>query len=452
MSTIGSLLEALPKCVPYLTPLVTPEVQVDLERAIRAAEAPNMRRRKLPSAVTFVLTLLLGAWRNESELEVFERLRVAWKALARVTDGAIAHARKRLGIAAMRQFFEGLCVRGRPEPSFHGLRVYAVDGVRANMPDTPANRKRFRRPACCHGGPALPQVLLVILAAVSTRCIGGVTLLPCRTGEREPALKLLQGLGAGDLVIFDSGFYAAWFIQALDALGISYIVRMPRSVKNLESLADPNWFQIRTVYLREGRRRRRKGRTRQIQIQGRVVAYRVGRAKVRLFTNLPARITHREIAHAYHLRWEVEILGDELKTHLTAPAKGTCPTPLRSKTPELIEQEIYSLLALYNLLRLNMAAAAQRAGVPALNLSFVNCLRVVRRAIQQPAPRTPAAARNASRRMLAELARCLNDRPRRPRQAPRVVRKPQRPFPGKRRHHKTRRIDFKSRVRIAKPA
>jgi hypothetical protein len=256
MSTIGSLLGALPRDTPYLTPLTVPQIQEDLAAAIRSAARPNERWRKLPAPVTFLLTLLLGAWRYESEPEVFERLRHAWATLLRVTDGALAHARERLGIAPMRMFFESLCGRGRPAPSFHGLRVHAIDGIRVNLPDTKHNRKRFGRPASATGSPTFPQILLLVMASVTTRCIGGVSLHPCRTGEREPALDLIKerALGAGDLLILDRGFYAAWFLRALEGLGISYLVRMPASVKNLRPQKRRGWFEIRTVYLREGRR------------------------------------------------------------------------------------------------------------------------------------------------------------------------------------------------------
>jgi len=41
----------------------------------------------------------------------------------------------------------------------------------------------------------------------------------------------------------------------------------------------------------------------------------------------------------YHERWEIEIALDEFKTHLRGPQ-----IVLRSKPPELVQQEFYGLL------------------------------------------------------------------------------------------------------------
>ena len=47
----------------------------------------------------------------------------------------------------------------------------------------------------------------------------------------------------------------------------------------------------------------------------------------------------KELAALYHERWEIETMLDELKTHL----RGRLIV-LRSKTPELVQQEFYGLL------------------------------------------------------------------------------------------------------------
>ena len=79
----------------------------------------------------------------------------------------------------------------------------------------------------------------------------------------------------------------------------------------------------------------------------------------RLITTLtdPAEAPARELAALYHERWEVENALDELKTHLRGRR-----LVLRSKTPDLVEQEFYGLLLAHYAIRGLMHEAALKAG------------------------------------------------------------------------------------------
>lgn len=46
-----------------------------------------------------------------------------------------------------------------------------------------------------------------------------------------------------------------------------------------------------------------------------------------------------DLAQAYHQRWEHEQANDQIKTHLRGPGRI-----LRSKSPDLVQQEIYGYL------------------------------------------------------------------------------------------------------------
>jgi len=67
-----------------------------------------------------------------------------------------------------------------------------------------------------------------------------------------------------------------------------------------------------------------------------------------------------ELAALYHERWEIEGVFDEFKTHLRANS-----TVLRSKTPDLVLQELWGLLLAHFAIRQLMAQAATRSrGTP----------------------------------------------------------------------------------------
>jgi IS4 transposase len=98
----------------------------------------------------------------------------------------------------------------------------------------------------------------------------------------------------------------------------------------------------------------------------------------RLFTTLldPNEAPAEELAAAYAQRWEIEGVFDELKTH-----QRGARTVLRSKSPDLVLQEIWGHLCCHYAIRTLMLEAADNANVDPDRVSFVAALRIVRRSI-----------------------------------------------------------------------
>ena len=116
---------------------------------------------------------------------------------------------------------------------------------------------------------------------------------------------------------------------------------------------------------------------------GRVIDYTIddGRdnsTSYRLFTTLtdPGQVTAVDLAAAYTQRWEIETAFDELKTHQRGPR-----TVLRSKSPDLVLQEIWGHLCCHYAIRCLMAHAADHAGHDPDRVSFVAALRITRQSI-----------------------------------------------------------------------
>jgi IS4 transposase len=98
----------------------------------------------------------------------------------------------------------------------------------------------------------------------------------------------------------------------------------------------------------------------------------------------PSDVTAIELAAAYHERWESETSFREKKTYLRRSGRV-----LRSKSPEMVRQEIWALLLTHYAIRKLMCRAADEAGLDPDRLSFTRSLRVIRRQVTDQADFSP---------------------------------------------------------------
>ena len=104
-------------------------------------------------------------------------------------DGALSHARKRLGIEVFRRIFEKMVAYQAALPKdFYGLTSVAFDGTGATMPDTPSNRERFGRPHGGRGAGGYPQLRAGRAPAVAITH-GGRYRLRSLQGQRQRGKK-----------------------------------------------------------------------------------------------------------------------------------------------------------------------------------------------------------------------------------------------------------------------
>ena len=123
-----------------------------------------------------------------------------------------------------------------------------------------------------------------------------------------------------------------------------------------------------------------------------------------------------EIVALYHERWELELGYDEIKTEMLDRQET-----IRSKSPKLVEQEIWGLLLAYNLVRLEMERIADEAKVEPTRISFVAALRYIRDEwFWLEGTRSPGAIPRHLAQMRANIARFILPQ-RRTRSYPRAV-------------------------------
>ncbi|WP_157663958.1 transposase, partial [Burkholderia ubonensis] len=148
-------------------------------------------------------------------------------------------------------------------------------------------------------------------------------------------------------------------------------------------LADGSYLS--TVY-DSADRTRRHGRTVRVIEYALQNSATATEASYRLITTLldAEQAPALELAALYHERWEIEGVFDEFKTHLRGAS-----TVLRSKTPDLVQQELWGLLLAHFAIRQLMAQAAWRQALDPDRLSFMHAVRVIKRKLPQAAAVPP---------------------------------------------------------------
>ncbi|WP_329274475.1 transposase [Streptomyces sp. NBC_00691] len=154
----------------------------------------------------------------------------------------------------------------------------------------------------------------------------------------------------------------------------------------------------------------------------RVIAFAKGDKVAHLGTTLldPEQYPAAELVALYGERWEIELAFDEIKNDLGPGG------PIRSRTPEGVRQELWAYLAVHHAIRkFAHTAALARPAVDADRVSYLKCVRVVRRSIPSQLGATTAKLT----RSFAEAGREARSRllpTRRNRDCPRAIKKPNR--------------------------
>ncbi len=427
-----------------------------VEEALDQSDGWEKRECALTAPFVVLFVVAMTFFRTVSQKNLLKQfmmwLRAARKSrlsLRTVTAEAVCHARNRLGIAPMKLLFEKQASRILAKASFHSLCVWAVDGVHLTVPDTEANVAEFGKPGTGRGEAAFPQMVAVALVETVSRLIRAVVIGPTNASEREGLLAELCCLGDRDLVLMDRGFSGAWLFRKMLGSKAHFLARIAKSWKPemLMRLGPGDWL----VRIRGEAPRQKGQKAEKIALVLRMLEYEILGERSRLITDLvdPDVYTARELAIFYHRRWEVELSFDEIKTHLASTTQGTLATILRSKTPNGAIQEAYGMFIAYNLVRTLILEAGEAHGVPALEISFVDALHVIRLTWPELERARPADRLVLLSRLLADIAACRIDRPRRGRRCARARKVKMSKWRLKRPKDRSEKIDYEAGFRLA---
>lgn len=368
-----------------------------IEEVLAGTGKGSQRERLLPAPAVVYYVMALALWR-EAPLE--EVLRVVCEGLqwlgggeavaVRASKSAISQARARLGPEVMRQLAERvlrpLAAPGAPGAWYRGLRVMALDGSCMDVADEAANAAFFGYPGASRGQSAFPQARVLGLVECGTHAVVAAGIAPYSHSEQAMAAELLPTkLTADMLVLADRNFYGFKLWQSACASGARLAWRVKSNLGLPVQQLLPDGSYLSTVFDSADRARRAGQVVRVIDYTLQDSATPV-QDSYRLVTNIldPHAAPALELAALYHERWEVEGVFDEFKTHLRANS-----TVLRSKTPELVQQELWGLLLAHFAIRQLMVQAAWPRGLDPDRLSFTHAVRVIKRKMPQAAAVPP---------------------------------------------------------------
>jgi hypothetical protein len=425
--------EALARAIP----------QSAIHRALTEHGVTTERERKLTLALTVWLVIALHLYPTVSVAGVLRKLarglRFIWSdpTLPLPGESALAYRRGQLGARPIVTLFKQVCqpiATPQTRGAFlFGLRLMAIDGTTEDVPDTRANAAMFGRHTSARGASAFPQLQGVYLVECGTHVVVDAGFWPCHTSERVGGFRLLRSVHRGMLLMWDRGFHDFDMVLATRRRGAHVLSRLPAGVKPQVVRVLPDGSVLAYLLPSEDARRRRGER-----ILVRVITYTItdptlpgyGEEHRSITTLLNPRVAPAHaVACAYHERWEIELVIDEIDTHQRLVGRT-----LRSLTPAGVMQELYGVLLAHYAVRVLMHEAALTVDEDPDRLSFVHALEVVRDAV-------PEFQMVAAEQRGALYARLLQDiaakrlPARRPRSNARVVKRKMSNFKLKRAEH-----------------
>jgi len=416
-----------------LTSEIGPEM---VDEVIGLAGCRERRRRLLPArtVVYFVLGLCLFSGADSAGPPGYRSV-MRWltnglrhlEGVVLPTSAALTRARQRLGARPFELLFglvKGpLAGCGTPGAFAFGLRLAAWDGTMLDAAGTTASRAAF---GVTYNGD--PQLRLVTLTECGTHAVLDAVFDGVEgAGELKLARRLLPSLGPGMLLLADRNFpgHELWGLAAGTGAHLAWRIKKHLVFPPSRVLPDGSFLSVMRTPADNIRLGRARHDGRQVPAPAgghlvRIIEYVItvraagGATRAEPFRLVTTLLDHEmapaaELAALYHQRWEIENSYGELKTRLRGNA-----FILRSRTPELVRQETWALLTVYQALCALRAEAARTAGLDPDRISFTVTVRTARDHASSHAPVTsrtlPPARRQAIRDLLDDTLPRRRDR------------------------------------------
>jgi hypothetical protein len=319
------------------------------------------RQRKLPfhQLVTFLLNLVKGSVQDELDayFQAFDKEILPQES---VTKAAFSKARRYLSHTAFTALTDELNHHVDTEglsPTWKGHRVYAVDGSRVNLPDTPDILEHFGGQKSQNG--LYPQALLSQCYNVHSGLTLDAIVSPCRGNERVLAAEHLKKTNPNDILIYDRG-YSAFLLYAQHNQHQRYFVMRLKTQRPqcevsqfLKEASHDKEILLSPTYNAKNQLKSHDLPTDDLRLRLIKTSLPNGEVEILITNLLDTRYTPDDFNALYALRWSVEEDYKRLKKRLSLES-------FSGKTVNAVLQDIHAKILSKNLtLLLTMVANQQ---------------------------------------------------------------------------------------------
>jgi len=332
--------------------------------------------------------------------------RVEERRIALSTGGycqARQHLPKLLVSRTMQELIERLRSRLLESEPTGEPRVYLLDGSSLQLEHEPELVQAYPPASNQHGKSHWPVMRLVVLHDLDTglaeRPYWGPLNGRKAVSEQALAAKAMQHVPAGSVMLGDRNFGVFSIAYGAQQLGHGVIVRLT-AVRAKSLMGGPIACAVdspRRWQASRFDRRKHPHWPADASVEGRLIAWRVGRGKhqqwLYLFTTLG--LPAAAVVALYGRRWRIE-------TDLRSLKQTVRLYRISAHSADMMEKELLVAVMAYNLVRAIMFQAAQRAKIDPRQLSFTYACNIVLDAY----PRILAAGTAA--RQQQELERILD--------------------------------------------
>lgn len=343
----------------------------------------NHRNRRYTLAVTFWAFLGQVFEDNASCQQAAQKVQALLLALrgkrVSVSNSAYCQARARLPFSWLRQIHSRVVeeLEKRRHAKGHApRRVCVVDSTTTRLPDTAANRQRYRKPSGQKPGCGFPVMKICALFSLATGAVLQYVTATFTVHDSRLLLKLRKWLRRGDILLADRAFCSYACVAELKHCGVDVVFRLHQArhvtrgrlcrlakndhllewkkpVQRPKNMSLLRWRSLPAFLI-----------LRQVRV---VVPIRGFRTRVLyVVTTLcdPDRYSTEELAQLFRKRWQVELYFRDIKTSMAMEE-------LHCRCPAMVHKELAVYLIAYNLIRWLMAQAATRPSPSTAPISFM---------------------------------------------------------------------------------
>ncbi|KHT36931.1 IS4 family transposase [Pectobacterium carotovorum] len=346
-----------PEAFSSLSELLSPEI---IDECLADTGIVTIRKRRLPMEMMVWAVTGMTLFRSLSMNQIVSHLDILLPGKRPfVVPSAVVQARQRLGVDAIRLVFEKtrqLWFEKTPLSHWNGLTLMAIDGTLWRTPDTPENDAAFGRTANASSRSEWPQVRMVCQMEVTSHLLTGTAFGSVSAiSEVDLAAQLADQTPEHTLTLMDKGFYALGLLHHWQSSGEEKHWLIPLKKETQYQVIQKQGKGDEIVELHVSPQAMRKWDGVPKILTARLVSKEVNGKIVRVLTSMsdPLRYPKADIVDLYSHRWEIEHGFREMKQHLL-----NNELTLRSRKPELVEQELWGVVLAYNLLSFMMAQMA----------------------------------------------------------------------------------------------